>query len=64
MDRHRFDADPYSNPNFHFDADPESEQDWHLNDSDLRADPTLTFTHVEKAEFLFTFSHNIASNKG
>jgi hypothetical protein len=60
VDRHPFDADPYSNPNFCFDADSESNLDWNPNDADQQADPTPSFT----LNFCFTFSHNIASTNG
>jgi hypothetical protein len=33
-------------PNFHVDSDPDP--DWHQNNADPRADPTPSFTHVEK----------------
>jgi hypothetical protein len=43
VDRHRFDADPDPEPNFHVDADP----DLHQNFADPHADPTSSFKHVE-----------------
>jgi hypothetical protein len=62
VDRHRFDADPYSNPNFNFDADPETVQDWHINNADQHSDPTPKFYTCWKIlNFCYTFSHNIAS---
>jgi hypothetical protein len=48
--QHRFDADP--GPTFHFDADLNPDPD---------ADPTSSFTHVEKSEFFFTFNNSSAS---
>jgi hypothetical protein len=42
VDRHRFDADPVPDQNFHVDADP-----------DPHADPTPIFKHDEKSEFYF-----------
>jgi hypothetical protein len=35
VDRHRFNADPDLDPNFHVDADPDpNPDDWHLQDAD------------------------------
>ncbi len=53
VDRHRFNADP--DPNFHVDADPDQDPDpvRHQNNTDPHADPTPSFTHVGKSEFLF-----------
>jgi hypothetical protein len=48
VDRHRFDANPDPDPNFHVDADPDPEPDQH--DAD-HADPTPSFTHVGKSRF-------------
>ncbi len=42
MDRHNIDAD----------LDPDPSPDWHQNDAEPHADPTLSFTHVEKSHFL------------
>jgi hypothetical protein len=46
VDQHRLDADP----DFHVDADPEpdQDQDWYQNN----ADPSPSFTHVGKSDFL------------
>jgi hypothetical protein len=57
VDRHRFDANPDSDPNFHVDADPDPDPDWHQNDADLYADSTPSFTHFG---IFFTFSHSFA----
>jgi hypothetical protein len=34
VDRHRFNADPDLDPNFHVDADPDPNPAWHENDAD------------------------------
>jgi hypothetical protein len=33
----------------------------HLNDADHHADHTLSFTHVRKSEYFFTFRNSIAN---
>jgi hypothetical protein len=62
-DRHRFDADPYQDPDFHVDADPEPDPDWYKNNpADRRADPSKFLT-LEKPIFLLLLylSHSFAS---
>ncbi len=51
--RHRFDADPDLDPNFHFDAD--QDPDWDQNDADPHADPTKFYTcqKIRKTFFYF-----------
>ncbi len=39
MDRHRFDAEPFTDPDFQVDADPDPDPDWYQNDADPHADP-------------------------
>jgi hypothetical protein len=46
--RHRFDADSDRDPTLYFDADPNPDPDWHQNNADPHADPTSSYTHVEK----------------
>jgi hypothetical protein len=57
VDRHRFNADPDSDPNFHLDADPDQDPDpvRHQNNTDPHADPTPSFTHVGKSEFVLYY---------
>jgi hypothetical protein len=55
VDRHRFDADPDTVPNFQVDAGPDPDPNWHQNDADPHADPTPSFTHVEKSEYLLIY---------
>jgi hypothetical protein len=55
VDRHRFDADPDPDPNFHVDADPDPNLDWHQNNADPRVDLSPSFTHVGKSEYFFYF---------
>jgi hypothetical protein len=55
VDRHRFDANPDSDPNFHVDADPDP--DWHQKmPIFMRILPQVS--HI--LEFFFTFSHSFA----
>ncbi len=65
MDRHRYNADPDPDPNCHVDADADPDQDpdpvRHQNNTDPHADPTPSFTHVGKSDFVFTFRQNIAT---
>ncbi len=55
VDRHRFDADPDPDPNFHVDASqgPDSDPDWHQNYAVPHANPTPSFTHVGKCDFFY-----------
>jgi hypothetical protein len=46
-DRHRFDADPYPDQDFHVDADPDPDR--YQNDADCRADPTPSLTYFRKS---------------
>jgi hypothetical protein len=60
VDRHRFDAYPEPDPNFHIDADQDlvSDPDWHKNDADAYADLFPSFTHVGISYFLNSFSYS------
>jgi hypothetical protein len=51
VDRHRFDANPDPNPNFHYEADspPDPDPNWHQNGADPHADPTPSLAHVGKS---------------
>jgi hypothetical protein len=51
VDRHRFDADPVLDPNFHVENAANLER--HQNDADLHVNPIPSFTHVGRSEFLF-----------
>ncbi len=53
-DRHRFDADPYPDQDFHVDADLDPDPDWYQNDADRRAYPTKFHT-CRKIRFLKYF---------
>ncbi len=46
------DADPGVNTNINFDAIPDPDPDLHQNDAIPHADPTPSFTHIEKSIFL------------
>jgi hypothetical protein len=58
MDRHRVDADPDLDPNFHVDA---ANLERHQNDADPHVNLISSFTHARRLEFSFTFIHSNAS---
>jgi hypothetical protein len=45
------DADP--DPNFQVDADLDQDPDWHKKYADPHADPSPSFTHVGKFDFIY-----------
>ncbi len=51
MDRHCFEADPESDPNF--DVDDDTDPGRHQNNADPPAEPNPSFTHVGKSEFFY-----------
>jgi hypothetical protein len=51
VDRHRFNADPDLNPNFHVDADPDPHPDWQQYDADPHTE------HVGNFFFYFSSQH-------
>jgi hypothetical protein len=57
VDRHRFDADTDSDPTLHVDVDPDPDIDWLQNDGDPHANPTPSFTPVQKKDFFYLYSY-------
>jgi hypothetical protein len=51
VDRHCFEADPESDPNF--DVDDDTDPGRHQNNADPPAEPNPSFTHVGKSEFFY-----------
>ncbi len=58
MDRHRLDADPDPDPNFHVDASQGPDPDWHPNFAVPHADPTPSFTYAGKSDFSYFWSQH------